>query len=215
MKKKFRRYQYLIVFLLSISTLDAFSQAPPKPAGTPKITVTGTITDSAGKKIEGARIIALNKRNVGTSSDANGRFILDVDPGTVLVVSYVGYADYKIKVSAEQRSINAVLQIAAAGDAVIVTAYGQKQRKEAIVGSVTSVNPELLRTPSSNLTNAIAGQIDGAISVQRGGQPRRRNAHYSIRGVTTFGYSACPLILVDNIELSANDLARLNVDDIP
>ncbi|HEX9512165.1 MAG TPA: TonB-dependent receptor [Puia sp.] len=214
MKKKFRRYQYLIVFLLSISTLDAFSQAPPKPAGTPKITVTGTITDSAGKKIEGASILALTKRNVGTSSDANGRFILDVDPGTVLVVSYVGYADYKIKVSAEQRSINAVLQIAAAGDAVIVTAYGQKQRKEAIVGSVTSVNPELLRTPSSNLTNAMAGEIAGVISFQRGGQPGRDNAQFFIRGVTTFGYSASPLILVDNIELSANDLARLNVDDI-
>src|SRR5260370_37856155 len=121
MKKKFRRYQYLIVFLLSISTLDAFSQAPPKPAGTPKITLTGTITHSAGKKIEGASILALTKRNVGTSSDAKGRFNLHVDPGTVLVASYLGYADYKIKIAAEKRSINALRTIAVAGDAGMVT----------------------------------------------------------------------------------------------
>jgi len=105
-------------------------------------------------------------------------------------------------------------EVAATGEAVVVTAYGQKQRKEAIVGSVTSINPELLRTPSSNLTNAMAGEIAGVVAFQRGGQPGRDNAQFFIRGVTTFGYSASPLILVDNIELTANDLARLNVDDI-
>jgi len=106
------------------------------------------------------------------------------------------------------------MKIAPAGETVIVTAYGQKQRKEAVVGSVSSINPDQLRTPSSNLTNALAGQVAGMISFQRGGQPGRDNAQFFIRGVTTFGYSPSPLILVDNIELSANDLARLNVDDI-
>jgi len=100
------------------------------------------------------------------------------------------------------------------GDEIVVTAYGQKQRKEAIVGSVSSINPEQLRTPTSNLTNALAGQVAGMISFQRGGQPGLDNSQFFIRGVTTFGYSPSPLILVDNIELSTNDLARLNVDDI-
>lgn len=214
MKKKFGCYSCLLFLLFIISCCEAFPQAPSKPAASSKITVTGIVIDSAGKKIEGASIVAQAKRNIGTTSDVNGRFILDVEPGTVLIISYVGYADQKIMVSEDHKSLNVVLQIAPAGETVIVTAYGQKQRKEAIVGSVTSVNPELLRTPTSNLTNAMAGQIAGVISFQRGGQPGRDNAQFFIRGVTTFGYSASPLILVDNIELGASDLARLNVDDI-
>lgn len=214
MKKKFRCYLCLIIFLLAITGFKAFSQAPPKPQASPKITITGTVTDSTGRKIEGASIVAQVRRKVGTSTDVNGRFILDVDPGTVIIISYVGYVDQKIMASADRRSIDVVLRDAAAGEAVIVTAYGQKQRREAMVGSVSSVNPEQLRTPSSNLTNALAGEIAGVVSFQRGGQPGRDNAQFFIRGVTTFGYSASPLILVDNIELTANDLARLNVDDI-
>ena len=214
MTKRLGSFGCLLLVFLTCCWSDALSQLPLKPTATVKITITGTITDTTGKKIEGASIVAQGKRNVGTTSDVNGRFILDVESGTVLIISYVGYSDYKIKVSPEQRSVVIALQIAAAGETVVVTAYGQKQRKEAIVGSVTSVNPDLLRTPTSNLTNAMAGEIAGVISFQRGGQPGRDNAQFFIRGVTTFGYSASPLILVDNIELSANDLARLNVDDI-
>ncbi len=119
-----------------------------------------------------------------------------MEPGTVVTISYVGYTDEKITATAGQRAFNVVLRTAAAGEAVIITAYGQKQRKEAVVGSVSSVNPEQLRIPASNLTNALAGQIAGVIAFQRGGQPGLDNAQFFIRGVTTFGYSASPLILV-------------------
>ncbi|HVW59154.1 MAG TPA: TonB-dependent receptor [Puia sp.] len=211
--KKFGCYGSLMIFFLTIFCCKAFSQAPPRSQGV-KITVTGLVTDTAGKKIEGASVVSQNRRNVGTSTDVNGRFILDVESGSVIVVSYVGYSDEKIQVSEDHKNLTIVMRVAPAGETVIVTAYGQKQRKEAIVGSVSSINPEQLRTPSSNLTNALAGQVAGMISFQRGGQPGLDNSQFFIRGVTTFGYSPSPLILVDNIELSASDLARLNVDDI-
>ena len=210
--KKFGYYGSLMIFFLAIYC-EAFSQAPPRSQGT-KITITGTVTDTAGKKIEGASVVSQSQRNVGTSTDGNGRFILDVASGSVIVISYVGYSDEKVQVSENLKTLNVVMRTAPAGETVIVTAYGQKQRKEAVVGSVSSINPDQLRTPSSNLTNALAGQVAGMIAFQRGGQPGRDNAQFFIRGVTTFGYSPSPLILVDNIELSANDLARLNVDDI-
>lgn len=211
--KKFGCYGSLMIFFLTIFCCKAFSQAPPRSQGV-KITVTGLVTDTAGKKIEGASVVSQNRRNVGTSTDVNGRFILDVESGSVIVVSYVGLSDEKIQVSEDHKNLTIVMHAAPAGETVIVTAYGQKQRKEAIVGSVSSINPEQLRTPSSNLTNALAGQVAGMISFQRGGQPGLDNSQFFIRGVTTFGYSPSPLILVDNIELSASDLARLNVDDI-
>jgi len=211
--KKFGCYGSLMIFFLAIFCCKAFSQASSRTQG-PKITVTGTVTDTAGRKIEGASVVSLNRRNVGTSTDVNGRFILDVESGSVIIISYVGYSDEKIQVSQDHRNLTIMMRIAPAGETVIVTAYGQKQRKEAIVGSVSSINPEQLRTPTSNLTNALAGQVAGMISFQRGGQPGLDNSQFFIRGVTTFGYSPSPLILVDNIELGANDLARLNVDDI-
>jgi len=211
--KKFGCYGSLMIFFLAIFCCKAFSQASSRTQGA-KITVTGTVTDTAGRKIEGASVVSLNRRNVGTSTDVNGRFILDVESGSVVIISYVGYSDEKIQVSQDHRNLTIMMRIAPAGETVIVTAYGQKQRKEAIVGSVSSINPEQLRTPTSNLTNALAGQVAGMISFQRGGQPGLDNSQFFIRGVTTFGYSPSPLILVDNIELGANDLARLNVDDI-
>ena len=205
-------HRCLLLFLALVAGSGAFAQAPS--SSPPKITVTGTVSDSAGKKIEGASVIVLSKRNTGTSTDANGRFIIDVEPGTVITVSYVGYIDQKVTASTESRSFNIVLRVAEAGETVVITAYGQKQRKEAVVGSVSSVNPSQLKIPASNLTNALAGQIAGVIAFQRGGQPGLDNSQFFIRGVTTFGYSASPLILVDNIELGASELARLQVDDI-
>jgi TonB-linked SusC/RagA family outer membrane protein len=182
---------------------------------TGKITITGSVTDSSGARLEGVNIVAEKKKNVSTTTNAGGKFIIDVEPGTVLHFTYIGFEQQDVTVTASTSVINLVLRtLAAKTEDVVVLAYGKKQRREAVVGSVSSVDPSALKIPSSNLTNAMAGQIAGIISFQRGGQPGLDNASFFIRGVTTFGYSASPLILVDNIELSANDLARLQVDDI-
>ncbi|AYL93904.1 SusC/RagA family TonB-linked outer membrane protein [Mucilaginibacter celer] len=180
-----------------------------------KITVVGTVTDTLGVKITGANIAAENVKNVGTTTDNNGRFVLDVTPGTSLRISYVGFIDQHIIVTADNRTLNIRLkEQKLLAEEVVVTAFGKKERKEALVGSVTSIKPAELKIPASNLTNALAGQAAGIISYQRSGQPGQDNASFFIRGVTTFGYKRDPLILIDNVELSTNDLARLNVDDI-
>lgn len=211
MKKKIG---YSICLLLSLFVFSgAYSQQPLKTPR-PRITITGTVIDTTGRRVEGASVTVPGKKSVGTSTDVNGRFILDVDEGATIVISYVGYGEQRITASPGQKAVDIVLRTAAAGESVVVTAYGKKVRKEAVVGSVTSVDPEALRIPASNLTNALAGQVAGVISFQRGGQPGADNSQFFIRGVTTLGYSASPLILVDNVELTSNDLARLNVDDI-
>jgi TonB-linked SusC/RagA family outer membrane protein len=213
MKKKLGFRLCLVLFLFALPR--AFAQTPPaKTSSHPRITITGTVIDTTGRRVEGASVSVPGKKSLGTTTDVNGRFILDVDEGAVLVISYVGYGEQRITATPEHRSVDIVLRMAEAGESVVVTAYGKKVRKEAVVGSVTSVDPNALRIPSSNLTNALAGQISGVISFQRGGQPGANNSQFFVRGVTTLGYSASPLILVDNVELTANDLARMNVDDI-
>jgi len=84
-----------------------------------------------------------------------------------------------------------------------------------MVGSVTSISAEeLAKTPSSNLTTSLAGRAAGLIAFQRSGEPGEDNANFFIRGVTTFGYKTDPLILIDGVELTATDLARIRPDDI-
>jgi hypothetical protein len=63
-----------------------------------------------------------------------------------------------------------------------------KQKKESVVGSITSVKLTELKVPSSNLTTALAGRVAGVIAYQRSGEPGADNAQFFVRGVTTFGY---------------------------
>ncbi|HTE31213.1 MAG TPA: SusC/RagA family TonB-linked outer membrane protein, partial [Chryseolinea sp.] len=199
----------ITLFFLSAFCSNAISQ------GNSRITITGSVVDSSGSIIKGANVVADNKRNVGTTTDANGKFVLDVEPGTILIFSYISYKEKRVMVNADTKVLDVVLEMdAISSDEVVVVAYSQKQRKEALVGSVTTVRPENLRIPSSNITNALAGQVAGVVAFQRSGQPGQDNASFFIRGVTTFGYNSGPLILIDNVELSASDLARLQIDDI-
>ncbi|SEP42895.1 TonB-dependent receptor [Mucilaginibacter sp. OK283] len=196
-----------MLFVLTLFFGSAYSQT--------RVTVTGKVTDTLGVKIQGATILAENVKNISTSTDENGRFVLDVPVGTSLRISFVGFTEQHVVVSADKKIFNIILkENKLIAEEVVVTAFGKKERKEALVGSVTSIKPGELKIPASNLTNALAGQAAGIIAYQRSGQPGQDNASFFIRGVTTFGYKRDPLILIDNVELSTNDLARLNVDDI-
>lgn len=180
-----------------------------------KVTITGTVIDSAGAPVVAASIVPVNKKGTSTVTDVNGKFVLDVEVGTTLKVSSVGLSPKEIRVTADQRSFKITLAATQTQfDEVVITAYNRKQSKEAVVGSVTTVKPGNLKVPASNLTAALAGQVAGVIAYQPSGQPGADNANFFIRGVTTFGYRQTPLILIDNVELTSSDLARLNVDDI-
>ena len=98
---------------------------------------------------------------------------------------------------------------------VTIVAFG-RQKKESVISSITTVNAKELKVPSSNLTTAFAGRVAGLISYQTSGEPGSDNAQFFIRGITTFGADAKkdPLILIDGVELTSEDLARLNTDDI-
>ena len=97
---------------------------------------------------------------------------------------------------------------------VTIVAFG-KQKKESVISSIQTVHVKDLRVPSSNLTTALSGRIAGVISYQTSGEPGQDNAEFFIRGVTSFGAGKVdPLILIDNVEVSSNDLSRLHPDDI-
>jgi TonB-linked SusC/RagA family outer membrane protein len=178
-------------------------------------TITGTVKNEKGEGLAGVTIASTGDKKSGTLTDNNGRFVLDVKDGSEIKISSIGYKSQTITVTAGKKVYNIILvEDVTSAETVVVTAYGRKQLKEAIVGAVTTVKPGVLKIPASNLTNALAGQVAGVIAYTPSGQPGQDNAKFFIRGVTTFGYKQDPLILIDNVELTSNDLARLNVDDI-
>ena len=202
------KYLYGFFLLLLLVCSHSFAQ------NTAKKTITGKVTDSLGVGLPGVVVALVNQVNVGTQTDNNGKFVLDVSPGQLIRFSFVGYKEQRVTVG-ETSVINIkLLEDNVLAEEVVVTALGQRQRKEALVGSVTTVKVANLKIPSSNLTNALSGQIAGVIGYQRSGQPGQDNSQFFIRGVTTFGYKQDPLILIDNVELTSSDLARLQVDDI-
>ena len=179
----------------------------------PNIQITGLVTDSSGSPLPGVTVFVKNNKSIGTTTDLNGRYVLQVPDNATIVISMIGFDPQEVSVN-HKKEINITLHPSTntLGETVVV-AFGT-QKKQEVVGAVTSINPGDLKVPSSNLTTALAGKLAGVIAYQRTGEPGADNADFFIRGVTTFGYKKDPLILVDGIELSSRDLARMQVDDI-
>ncbi len=175
--------------------------------------LTGNVKDKDGN-LPGVTVQVQGKQKLGTQTDQNGNFILDLDsrPSTI-TFSNIGYLTQEIKIN-DEKEINIQLEVDSSTlEEVVVVGFGT-QRKTEVVGSVTSVRPKDLKIPASNLTAAFAGNVAGMIAYQRSGEPGADNADFFVRGITTFGANTSPLILIDNIELTTTDLARLQPDDI-
>jgi len=115
---------------------------PEEEAPPPGITITGTVRDTTGAVMAGVSIVIVGSKDEGTVTDNKGKFVLDVKEGAVIRTSFVGYEQQTFTVVAGKTVYNVVLrQDVKLGNEIVITAYGQKQRKEAIVGSVSSINP--------------------------------------------------------------------------
>lgn len=176
-------------------------------------TITGTVVDELGETLPGANI-QVKGTTRGVTTDLDGTFSLEVNADDILQISYLGLETKLVPV--KDKSVFKVTLAAKVDelDEITVVAFA-KQKKESVISSISTVKPGELKVPSSNMTSALGGRIAGIISYQRSGEPGRDNAEFFVRGVTTFGTGkANPLILIDNVELSSQDLARLQPDDI-
>jgi TonB-linked SusC/RagA family outer membrane protein len=186
-----------------------FSVGSPQAS---KVEVTGVVLDDQGLPMPGATVTIAGQQG-GSITDSNGRFFIDAKEGDKIVVSFTGM-ETKVVDFEGQKEMEIQLQPKIDElDEVTVVAFG-KQKKESVVASISTLKPEELKIPASNLTTALAGRMSGIISYQLSGEPGQDDAEFFIRGVTTFGYKKSPLILIDGIELTTTDLARLQPDDI-
>ncbi|GAA5219884.1 TonB-dependent receptor [Membranihabitans marinus] len=176
------------------------------------IPISGTIVDEDNIGLPGVTI-TVEGLSGGVISDIDGKYSIPAPSDGILKFSFIGMETQVVPVNAQRRIDIVMLSKLEELEGVTVVAFG-KQKKESVLASVTTINPSELRVPSSNLTTAMAGRMSGIISYQRSGEPGQDNAEFFIRGVTTFGYNRSPLILIDGIELSTDDLSRMHPDDI-
>lgn len=176
--------------------------------------ITGKVTDSADDNpIQGVSVRVAGSTN-GTTSDAEGVYELQVKDVDSLIFSYIGYEQQTVAVGKHKLLNIKLVKDSEAIEETVVVAFG-RQTKESVVSSITTVNVKDLRTPASNLTTALAGKMAGLVAYQSTGAPGEEDAQFFVRSVTSFGSGlTSPLILIDNIEMTSRDLARLNPDDI-
>lgn len=205
--------------LLSPSTLFAF---PENETGTSetvttilqqqKQTITGTIlTGDTNEPAIGATVYLRNS-TTGTVTDVNGKYSITVEGiGGVLEFSYIGYKKQEVAVTG-QKTIDIVLQPdTEVLEEVVVVGYGS-QKKESVVGAISTLDVTKLTVPGSSISNALAGQLSGIVAMSRSGEPGKNSAaDFYIRGVSSFKGTSTPLVLVDGIE---RDLDLVDTDDI-
>jgi len=194
----------LMLFFSLIVPLHLFAQ---------QITVKGRVFEKeTGVPLPGVTIVVENTPR-GVTTDVDGTFEIKVSSTDKLLFSFIGMETQSVTIGNKTYVEVHMSPVTGELDEVTVVAFG-KQRKESVIGAISTVRPSELKVPSSNLTTALAGNVAGIIAYQRSGEPGQDNADFFVRGITTFGANTKPLILIDNIELTSTDLARLQPDDI-
>ena len=180
--------------------------------GPQKRTITGVITDAIeGTPVVGATI-KIKGQSAGTISGLDGDFSLSVTSKDVLQISFVGYKTKEVQVG-DLGVLNIKLETDSELLNEIVVVGAGTQKKVSVTGAITSVKGLALASPTSSLTNSFAGKLAGVISTTNSGAPGEAAAFY-IRGIGTFGGRATPLIMLDDVEISASDLNKIPAETI-
>ncbi len=199
-----------------------------------QVKVTGTVFDETNEAAIGATVFQKNKPGNGTSTDADGKFSLNVPNGSHVVVRYIGYEDYEfvakggdVVVNLKPGGAQVLTEIEVVG-----TGYQNLDRRQ-VTGAATSLDATKAKLDGvADVSRALEGRAAG-VQVQNvtgtfGTAPKIR-----VRGATSIYGNSKPLwvvdgvILEDNVEISADDLssgdattliasavAGLNADDI-
>ncbi|WP_210464216.1 SusC/RagA family TonB-linked outer membrane protein [Rufibacter roseolus] len=173
--------------------------------------VKGKVTDKTGSPLIGASV-SVKGTAIGATTDVNGNYSINApsESGT-LVVSYIGYLSKEIAIGGKA-SIDIVLdEDQTKVDEVVVVAYGT-QRKISNVGAQSSVSVKELDQPVANISTMLAGRVAGVTGVQRSGQPGYDGADIWIRGIASLSGSSAPLVLVDGVERSMNNIDPQDVE---
>ena len=174
--------------------------------------ISGKIVDQNGEFVIGANVVVAGTA-IGTITDTDGNFTLEVPNGATLKISYIGYIEQSIPIG--NKSVISVIlkEDSQTLNEVVVVGYGT-QKKATLTGAVASVRSEqIANRAASDATNLLTGIAPGLTAIQRSGQPGADGAEFIIRGPGTLN-STSPLIIVDGIPGSMNAIDPNDIESI-
>ncbi len=179
-----------------------------------KITVTGTLTSAdEGLPLIGAAIYVKSDPSVGTVTDFDGKFSIQVEENTTLIFSYTGYMDQEVLVT-QDTDLDIVLELNVEQiDEIVVIGYGT-QKKSHLTGSVSRVeNTKLDQIAVARVDDALVGQVSGvniqATSAEAGAAPT-----ITVRGFGSINANTGPAVVVDGLVVDADFLGNMDMNDI-
>lgn len=197
MKKLILRTQ-LTLFLLFFS-ISLFAQ---------QFAQKGKVIDEKGESVIGANV-QVKGTSIGTVTDIDGNFSIDVNPSSEIEVSYIGYLTQVLKPQQNTLIMVTLKEDTQSLDEIVVVGYGS-QKKINLTGAVSSISSkDIENKPVVNVLEAMQGTTPGLI-IQQGSSTPGSSPSINIRGLNTMNNND-PLIIIDGIEGS---LANLNPSDI-
>ena len=176
-------------------------------------TVTGTVVDKNGEPIIGANVMVKGTTN-GVITDIDGKFVLSNAKGT-LHISFVGYKTVEVPLT-NQTNYQIVLQEdTELLDEVVVVGYGT-QKKASLTSAITQVRGEeaFSNKGITNATVALQGEVPGLVITRSSSRPGSENASMKIRGDVSINGDGNPLVIIDGMSGSLDDLNAMNANDI-
>lgn len=183
--------QALLVFMIASLPTLLWAQVP----------VSGTVTDGTGKPIPGASV-RLRNSNLGTSSDASGKFSLTLPGnGGTLEVSAISFKSQTIAVTAANSTLSVQLtEDVGKLDEVIVTGLATSVKRKNLANAVATISSKDLTggAPAQTLDAAMNGKVTGAYINANSGAPGG-GISIKLRGVTSVFGNTQPLYVIDGV----------------
>ncbi|KAA6439541.1 TonB-dependent receptor [Dyadobacter flavalbus] len=181
--------------------------------------ISGTVTDEAGAPLPGATVIVKGTTK-GTTTDADGKFVIDADAGAMLEISFVGYAAKEVPVNAQSSIVVKLIPDLSQLNEVVVVGYGTQKRSD-ITGAISSINSESFnRGVVTNPGELLQGKLAGVSIAANSGEPGAAQ-DIIIRGIGSLRSGTQPLYVVDGFLLDnsatgvpTNPLNFINPNDI-
>lgn len=197
----------LVLSLMHVKQNEIFA-SPLHNIVQSEILVRGKVINQ-GRGLQDVSVFVKGKKSIGTKTNSAGEFVLEVPKGSTLVFTSVGYKQQEI-LATSLLSIE-LQEDASVLDEAVVVGFGT-QKKINLTGAVDQISAKQLENrPVTNIGAALQGLIPNLNITNPSGNPTAA-ATFNIRGTTSINGGG-PLILVDNVPHSEDELARLNPND--
>lgn len=198
---------YREVWLIMLATLLCFEVTrahylPSPSKALQEKPVTGKVTSAEGEALPGVNIV-IKGTTMGTVTDADGNFRINVPEEAILVFSFIGYLQEEVTVTSQSEvNVTLIPSLETLSD-VVVIGYGTVKKSD-LTGSVSSVKAEELKAvPTTSFDQALQGRAAGVQVMQTSGQPGAE-ASIRIRGVSSILAGNEPLYVIDGMLVNSS-----------